>query len=119
MRTLLRSTATVAGAASVVAGAALTLPGGGGGAAPDGPSRTEEAARWSGLMGGERAHVDVGQRVLGVLRPFSLACRVRRAGGVATDFDERRWAAAAFAAQQQLIADLGRRGVRIRPEFRY
>jgi subtilisin family serine protease len=115
----LRSLAVLAGLAALVVGAVLMLPSGGGGAASIAPSRTEEAARWSGLVGGPRARVAVGERVLVVLSAFSLADRVQRAGGLAGDGDERRWTAAAFAAQQQFIADLGRLGVRIRPDYRY
>jgi subtilisin family serine protease len=54
-----------------------------------------------------------------VLRSPSLADRVARAGGLATDKQERRWTAAALAAQNVLISRLGVQGVRIRTEFRY
>src|SRR5581483_3034429 len=60
-----------------------------------------------------------GQRVLVVLSAFSLADRVARAGGRASDADERRWTAAALAAQGQFVSNLGRQGVAIRPEFRF
>jgi subtilisin family serine protease len=63
--------------------------------------------------------VATGQRVLVVLSAFSLADRVERAGGLASDRDERGWSAAAYAAQQQFIASLGRKGVQIKPEFRF
>jgi subtilisin family serine protease len=106
----------VLGAVAVVA--ALLVPSGGGGAAA--PPRTSvDAAAWSGLVGSRRAPVATSQRVLVVLSAFSLADRVARAGGLATDADERRWTAAALAAQGQFISNLARRGVSIRPEFRF
>ena len=57
--------------------------------------------------------------MLVVLSALSLADRVARAGGVAGDQDERRWTAAPVAAQQQFISDIARKGVQIRPEFRF
>ncbi|HEY7604806.1 MAG TPA: S8 family serine peptidase [Gaiellaceae bacterium] len=105
--------------AGVVAAAVLVVPAGGGGAPPAAPSRLEAAAAWNGLVGGPRTEAGTGQRVLVVLTAFSLADRVERAGGRASDAEERRWTAAAAAAQQQFASDLGRAGVSIRPEFRY
>ncbi|HEY8773660.1 MAG TPA: S8 family serine peptidase [Gaiellaceae bacterium] len=108
------------GILAAVGGAAmLTVPPGGGGAAPQAPSRLSRAAAWSGLVGGPRTPVATGQRVLVVLSAFSLADRVEREGGLASDRDERGWSAAAYAAQQQFIASLGRMGVPIKPEFRF
>lgn len=105
--------------AAIGAAAALTIRPGGGGAAPTGPTLGRAAEAWSGLVGSPRAPVASGQRVLVVLSAFSLADRVERAGGRASDRDERRWTAAAVAAQQQFLADLARRGVRITPEYRF
>jgi subtilisin family serine protease len=106
--------------AAIVAAAVLVVPEGGGGAPPAAaPTRMASAAAWNGLVGGERAEVGTGERVLVVLSAFSLADRVARAGGLATDAEERRWTAAAGAAQQQFISDLGRAGVAIRPQFRF
>ncbi len=102
-----------------IAAALLTLAPGRGGAAQQAPSHHAAAASWRGLVGGARAPAAVGQRVVVVLSAFSLADRVTRAGGLADDREMRRWTAAAFAAQQQLIADLGRRGVRVKPEHRF
>jgi subtilisin family serine protease len=76
-------------------------------------------ASWSGLLGGPRPEVSVGQRMIVVLRTPSLAQRVVRAGGRASEADQRAWHAAAQAAQQQLIARLGAEGLRLRPEFSY
>jgi minor extracellular serine protease Vpr len=114
-----RSALTLGVLAAVGGAAALTVPAGGGGAAPPVPSRLSRAAAWSGLVGEPRAPVATGQRVLVVLSAFSLADRVERAGGLASDRDERRWSAAAYAAQQQFISGVGRMGVGIKPEFRF
>jgi subtilisin family serine protease len=114
-----RSALGIAVFAAIVAAAVLAVPEGGGGAPPATPTRLASAAAWNGLVGGARAEVGTGQRVLVVLTAFSLADRVQRAGGFATDAEERRWTAAAAAAQQQFISDVGRAGVAIRPEFRF
>src|ERR671911_1868371 len=83
------------------------------------PETRVERASWSGLVGGPRPEVSVGQRMIVVLRTPSLAERVARAGGRASEADHTRWHAAAQAAQQQLIARLGAAGLRLRPEFSY
>jgi subtilisin family serine protease len=114
-----RSGLCVAVLAGLVATAVLMVPAGGGGTPPPTPTRLQAAAAWNGLVGGARAPVDAGQRVLVVLRAFSLADRVQRAGGLASDADERRWTSVAAAAQEQLISNLSRAGVYVRPEFRY
>jgi subtilisin family serine protease len=105
--------------AGLVAAAVLVVPAGGGGTPPPSPTRLEAAAAWNGLVGGARQPVDSGQRVLVVLTAFSLADRVQRAGGLASDVDERRWTSVAAAAQEQFISNLARTGVYVRPEFRY
>jgi len=102
--------------AGIAIAAILVVPAGGGGAAE--PPRVDVSG-WSGLVGAPRAPVATGQRVLVVLGAFSLADRVARAGGLASDADERRWTAAALVAQGQFISDLGRQGVSIRPEYRF
>jgi len=111
-----REAATTVAVAALAVAAVLIAPAGGGGAAK--PPRID-AAGWSGLVGSTRAPVATGQRVLVVLGAFSLADRVSRAGGFASDSDERRWTAAALAAQGQFISNLGRQGVVVRPEFRF
>jgi hypothetical protein len=112
-----REAAGVVAIAGVAVAAILVVPRGGGTARPVPP--LADAAAWSGLVGGTRAPVATGQRVLVVLGAFSLADRVQRAGGLASDADERRWTAAALAAQGQFISNLGRQGVAIRPEYRF
>jgi subtilisin family serine protease len=112
-----REAAVLVALAGVLAAAVLLVPAGGGGAAP--PRQDIGAEAWSGLVGSPRAPVATGQRVLVVLSSFSLADRVARAGGLASDADERRWTAAALAAQGQFIGNLAREGIAIRPEFRF
>src|SRR5438105_4995056 len=100
-----------AAVAAAVLGA--TSGGGAGAKAPRSP------ASWEGLAGAPRPHVALGQRMLVVLDAPSLADRVARAGGRATEQQECRWTQAALAAQNVLISRLGVQGVRIRTEFRY
>jgi subtilisin family serine protease len=113
-----REATAVAALAGVAIAAVLLVPAGGGGAAAP-PRAAVDGEGWSGLVGSPRAPVATGQRVLVVLSAFSLADRVARAGGLASDADERRWTAAALAAQGQFISNLAREGVSIRPEFRF
>jgi minor extracellular serine protease Vpr len=77
------------------------------------------ASAWYGLVGTPPVPVSVGQRVIVMLDAPSLAQRVSRAGGQASERQERRWTAATMAAQRQVIADLAARGVRVKPEFEY
>jgi subtilisin family serine protease len=114
-----RSGVALAALAGVAVALVLVVPAGGGGAPTSSPSLLEAAAGWSGLVGGSRAPVGTGQRVLVVLSAFSLADRVERAGGLASDADERRWTSAAAAAQEQFISNLARAGVYVKPEFRF
>ncbi len=84
------------------------------------PSLYATAAAWRGLVGGPRPAVAVGQRMLVVLKAPSLANRVAQAGGRATEQQEHGWTAAAFAAQEQLIAELAQKyGIQVRAEFHY
>ena len=99
---------------ALVAAAVLVAASGGAGT-----KAPQSGASWVGLAGGPRPRVALGQRMIVVLRSPSLADRVARAGGLATEKQERRWTAAALAAQNVLISRLGVQGVRIRTEFRY
>src|SRR4051812_34545706 len=107
MRMRWREAAGIVAIAGVALVAVLVVPAGGGGAARA-PRVAGDAAAWSGLVGGPRAPVVAGQRVLVVLTAFSLADRVARQGGLASDSDERGWTASALAAQGQFISNLGR-----------
>jgi subtilisin family serine protease len=77
------------------------------------------ASAWRGLVGAPRQEVAVGQRVIVVLKSPSLADQVARAGGRASEAQERRWNTAALVASHQLIASLAQNGVRVQPEFFY
>src|SRR5919201_1648903 len=78
-----------------------------------------QASARRGLVGGARAPVAVGQRMMVVLKAPSPADQVAAAGGRATDDQERRWTAAALAAQKGLLSTLGAHGIRIRVDFNY
>src|SRR5690242_1622817 len=80
------------------------------------PTDTSEAASWHGLAGSARPQVSVGQRMIVVLKAPSLAERVARAGGRATDAHERQWTAAAVAAQKQVLGTLAQHGIQVRVE---
>jgi subtilisin family serine protease len=76
------------------------------------------ASSWRGLVG-SRPRVATGQRVIVVLKSPSLADRVARAGGRATDRQERRWSESALSSQRLLISRLAIQGVAIHPEYTY
>ena len=76
------------------------------------------AAGWQGLLG-SRPLPQLGGRWIVVLRAPSLADRVRRAGGRATELQMRRWTAAAEDAQRRAIAGLWSRGAPVDPEQSY
>src|SRR6516165_4265663 len=75
------------------------------------------AESWQGLVGGVRSPVALGQRMIVVMRAPSLAQRVQQAGGVASDEQERRWAAQALSAQQHVLLQLDTKGIFIKPEL--
>ena len=83
------------------------------------PTLSSTAASWRGLAGSARPRVDVGQRVIVVLKAPSLAQRVAAAGGRATDAQERQWTAAAVAAEQQVLTTLAAHGVQVRVDYNY
>ena len=92
---------------------------GAGGTSSTQPTLSSTAASWRGLAGTARPQVDVGQRVIVVLKAPSLAQRVARAGGHATDAHEIQWTAAALAAQKQVLATLASHGVQVRVDYYY
>ena len=73
---------------------------------------------WLGLVGGERAAVPVGQRMIVLLRTPSLAQRLAKAH-FATESQERAWSSSATAAQAQVLTTLAAEGISIRPDFTY
>jgi minor extracellular serine protease Vpr len=121
MRTRLASAARAGRAApfGIIALAALVFVIGAGGTRSSEPALSSTAGAWRGLAGSARPRVDVGQRVIVVLKAPSLAQRVARAGGRATDSQERQWTTAALAAQQQVLATLAQHGVQVRVDYYY
>src|SRR5213080_683471 len=103
----------------IVALGALAFVIGAGGTRVALPTLSSTAAAWRGLAGSARPKVDVGQRVIVVLKAPSLAQRVARAGGRASDSQERQWTTAALAAQQQVLATLAQHGVQVRVDYYY
>jgi subtilisin family serine protease len=95
----------------------LSVAAGAGGTGRD--SVRVAASAWRGLVGAPRQEVAVGQRVVVVLNTPSLADQVARAGGRATEAQQRRWTSAALASVQQTIAKLAQQGVAVRPEYTY
>src|SRR6188472_4708201 len=73
------------------------------------------AEGWQGLLG-SRPLPQLGGRWVVVLRAPSLADRVRRAGGTATEREMRAWTTAAGEAQQRAILRLAFHGAPIQPE---
>ena len=104
-------------AALALAATLLTVGAGAGSAGHE--QQDQAASSWRGLVGSPREQVAVGQRVIVVLNSPSLADQVAAAGGQATEAQQRRWTAAALAADNLLIARLAQDGVRVRPEHRY
>ena len=102
----------------LLAAGALLLAAGSQGA--QGPAMPDVgASAWRGFVDGSRSEVAVGQRMIVVLRYASLAQRVARAGGKASESQMRRWTAAALAGQKQIAARLSREGVQVVPEYVY
>lgn len=92
-----------------------------GGASATSPAKSASGApqAWRGFVAEHGAQVALGQRQLVVLREPSLADRVARAGGHASDVQERRWTRDAFARQREVISRLALQGVVVEPEFTY
>ncbi len=101
---------------AVVLAAALTLLGGGAAAAADEP--TTGAAGWESLLG-DRPSPQLGGRWIVVLNRPSLASRVAKAGGVATEVQERGWTRSARQAQQEVLNGLALKGAPIEPEHSF
>jgi subtilisin family serine protease len=75
-------------------------------------------ATWRGLVGDAHQPISLGQRLIVVLRTPSVGQRLARKK-LATEQDERRWAAQAHAAQQQVLTQLARHGLVVRPDYSY
>src|SRR5919198_542568 len=119
MRSLRSSVVRTVPLAVVAVGVAGAVLGAGGTRGVAQPTLSSTAASWRGLAGSARPRVDVGQRVIVVLKAPSLAQRVAAAGGRATDAQERQWTAAAVAAEQQVLTTLAAHGVQVRVDYNY
>src|SRR4051812_6629091 len=75
-------------------------------------------ASWRGLVGDTHPPVSTELRQIVVLKTPSVAERLEKVH-YATEDDERRWAAQAFAVQQQVLTLLAARGLGVRPDFSY
>src|SRR5262249_58085666 len=75
-------------------------------------------ASWAGLVGDEHPDVSTEQRSIVVLKTPSVAQRLDE-HHYATEDDERRWSAQAFAVQQQVLSLLASRGLGVRPDYSY
>ncbi|HYI73860.1 MAG TPA: S8 family serine peptidase [Gaiellaceae bacterium] len=103
--------------ALLVTGLVLGI-GAAGGRAQQEPQPSVDEAGWQGVLG-VRAAVSTAQRYVVLLRPPSLAARVRSVGGKASEREMRAWSTAAVAQQEQFLARLSAAGARIAPEYRY
>ena len=63
--------------------------------------------------------VSLGRQTIVVLRTPSVAAAARRAASSPTEQDERRWTAQALAAQQQVLTQLARHGLGVRPDYSF
>jgi subtilisin family serine protease len=76
------------------------------------------SADWRGLVG-SRAHVNLGDRVIVVLKTPSLAQRVAAAGGIVGTARERIWTRATVSAQKLLISRLALQGITVHPDYSF
>ena len=102
-----------------VAVAATVLVVGAGGQEGDLAGQPADAGAWAGLVGGEPTDVELGQRVIVVLKLPSLADRVRSAGGRADDRQHRRWTRAAASAQKLFMSRMTIEGARLQPDLSF
>ena len=101
--------------AAIAVAAILTLRSAHGPTTPPAPTLP---TTWRGLVGDVHPAVSLGDRMIVVLKTPSVAQRL--AGGrLATEQEERGWTAEAFAAQQQVLTQLARHGLGVRPDYSY
>jgi len=105
--------------ALVVTSVALTIALGASVAARDraGPAQ-RDGASWRGLVGGARAAIPLGQRMIVVLHTPSVAQRLAKVR-YATEAQERSWTSQVYAAQGQVLTTLAAQGITVHPDFRY
>jgi subtilisin family serine protease len=78
----------------------------------------QQPVSWRGLVGASRPAVNLGNRMIVVLKTPSVAQRLEKVQ-FATESAERRWTAEDFAAQQQVLTQLARHGLNTRPDYSY
>ncbi len=76
------------------------------------------SASWNGLVAASRPAVTLAGRDIVVLRTPSVAQRMMTAK-TATEQAERRWTAEVYAAQQQVLTQLARHGLSVRPDYSF
>jgi len=81
------------------------------------PAKSSPAS-WAGLVNQARPAVDTSGHVIVVLNTPSVAQHIAQVK-LATGQAERRWAAEAYAAQQQVLIQLARHGFSVNPDYRY
>src|SRR3954462_1237618 len=84
----------------------------------DGPGTRAGRPTWQGLVGDTHPAVSTELRQIVVLKTPAVAQRIAKVH-YATEEDERRWAAQAFAVQQQVLTLLAARGLGVRPDYSY
>ena len=82
------------------------------------PAAPAGAGSWQGLVGDLHPAVSLAGQMIVVLRTPSVAQRLARVK-LASEAAERRWSAEAFAAQQQVLTQLARHGLSVRPEYSF
>ena len=108
---LLRAGALVA--LTTIVAVAVVATGGRSASSADSPAPA--ASGWQGLLG-VRPQPQLGDREIVVLRLASLADRLRAAGGVATEAQEKAWTRDAERAQRRVLQGFTVYGVPIEPE---
>src|SRR5262249_41169667 len=104
-------------ALAAIAGLAIAL--GASVAARDRAAQAQrESASWRGLVGGPRAAIPLGQRMIVVLQTPSVAQRLAKVR-FATEAQERSWTSQAYAAQGQVLTTLAAQGITVHPDFTY
>src|SRR5262249_34442782 len=117
----MRRTASALYAVLAVAGvvaAVVALSGGEAAHSARASAPSPSPAGWQGLLG-LRPVPQLGDREIVVLKLPSLAERVRAAGGVATEVQERAWTREAQKAQQRVLQRLSAIGAPLQPEQSY
>jgi hypothetical protein len=79
---------------------------------------TTAPASWRGFVGDPRPLVQLGQRMVVVLKAPSVAQRLVHAG-YATEVQERTWNSQALASQQEVLAALAVAGIDVQPDFHF